>query len=115
MINNVLTHRATIERNTYTMEDGSPVMTWAVIGVRVPVLFSKDSAEFDPTWTATQRREADQRGTLFALPGADIQPGDRVTLTRPMDGGKFEVLPDPSKVLTLHTIHHREYAVREVG
>lgn len=116
MINTTLRHRATVERSTSSMIDGGPHTTWTVVTVRTPVLYSKDSTEFDPSWTAEQRREADQRGVLFAASGADIRPGDRVRLTRPADLGlTLAVLADPSSVLSLHGVHHREFAVRSVG
>ena len=115
MINSVLTHRATVERSAEVWQDGAPVFTWSVIKSGVPCLFSKDQGEFDPTWTATERREADQRGTLFALPTADIRPGDRVKITRPPTLAlTLEVQPDPSTIPTLHSVSHREYKDRSV-
>lgn len=110
-----LQHRATVERSTTTMVNGAPVRSWSVVSVRTPVLLSRDEVVTDPTWTPTQRTEAHQRATLFALPTADVQPGDRVHITRPPMAGSFEVLPDPSDVMTPHTVHHREYRVRSVG
>jgi hypothetical protein len=98
------------------MQDGSPVRTWSQVSSGVPVLYSKDQADFDPSWTAEQRREADQRGTLFALPKADIRPGDHVIITRPVALAlTLEVQADPSTVPTLHGASHREYKVRSVG
>jgi hypothetical protein len=115
MINSVLQHRATVERSTETLIEGSPVRTWAVTMVRAPVLLSRDEAVTDPTWTASQAREAGARCTLFASASIDIRPGDRVHVTRPPMAGSFEVLPDPSTVMTLHSISHREYKVRSVS
>ena len=112
----MLTHRATVERFTETLEDGSPVRTWSEVAAGLPVLYSRDQADFDPAWTASQRREADQRGTLFALPGANIQPGDRVRITRPATLTlTLEVQPDPSTIPTLHSVAHCEFEVRSVG
>ncbi|SER12345.1 hypothetical protein [Microlunatus flavus] len=112
---NVLAHRATVERSTETMADGVPVRSWSVVGARIPVLLSRDKVVLDPTWTAEQHREAGVMCTLFALPAADIAPGDRVHLTRPALAGTFEVLPDPSAVLDLHGVHHHEHKVRSVA
>lgn len=115
-IYSVLQHRATVTRSTTTLVNGAPVYAWNVVSVRTPVLYSTDNTEFDPAWTATQRREADQRGTLFATATADIKPGDRLTITRPaMMAMTLEVLPDPSTVLALHSASHKEWQVRQVG
>lgn len=114
MIHSILAHRATIERASEQMVHGSPLRSWSVVTVRTPVLLSRDGSAHDPTWTATQRREANSLATLFSLPTSTIQPGDRVTLTRPPTGQTFEVLPDPAAVLTLHTVSHHEHKVREV-
>lgn len=115
-IQGVLRHRATVERAQTTMVAGQPVKSWSVVLTRCPVLYSKDpTPDLDPTWTAIQRREADQRGTLFALPSADILPGDRIRITRPALPGAYEVQPDPSTVLTLHGISHKELKVRSVS
>lgn len=109
-----LKHRATVERSTETMVNGTPVKTWAVIAVRVPCLYSKDATEFDPMWTVTQRKEAGQRGTLFAVPKANILPGDRLTITRPSLPGKFEVQPDNADITTPLAVHHKEFKVKSV-
>lgn len=111
-----LRHRATVERSTSVLLDGSPHTTWSVISVREPVLYSKDTTEFDPTLTTEQRRESDQRGTLFTSSTADLKPGDRVHLTRPVGLGlTLAVLADPATVLDLHGVHHREHKVRSVA
>lgn len=117
MIMNALAHRANVERSTSVLVNGTPQTSWSVVSVRTPVLFSKDpKPDPDPTWTAEQRKESHSRGTLFAAPGADIRPGDRIRLTRPADLGlTLAVLSDPSAVLDLHQVHHREFAVRSVG
>lgn len=114
-IQTILQHRATVRRATQEMIDGSPLNMWSTIAESVAVFYSKDNAEFDPTWTASQRRETDQRGTLFALAAADIKPGDRVTITRPANIGSFEILPDPSSIVAPHLVTHREFKVRSVG
>lgn len=110
-----LQHRVTVERATERMVDGSPVRSWAVVGVRVPALLSRESMVIDPS-DASERREATSTGLLFTLPGAPIEPGDRVVITRPpfLAGSAFEVEQDPSDVLTLHDAHHREYKVRSL-
>ena len=108
---NVLTHRATIERSTETMTDGVPVRAWSVVGVRVPVLYSRESVVVDPS-DASERREATSTGLLFTLPTADVMPGDRVHITRPALGGDYEVEADPSTVLSLHDVHHREFKLK---
>ena len=112
----LLAHRVTVERNTSVLVEGSPHTTWSVVSVRMPCLYSKDAAEFDPTWTPEQRKEADQRGTLFTAPEADLRPGDRCHLTRPPGLGlTLAVLSDPATVLDLHGVHNCEYRVRSVA
>lgn len=111
----VLQHRCTVERSTDALIDGVPVRSWSVVGVRVPVLLNRDAVVEDPTWTASQRHEAGSRATLFALPGADVLPGDRVHVTRPPMADTYEVLPDFADVLTLHVVHHRELKVRSLS
>ena len=108
-----LQHRATIERATSTMVDGSPVRSWSVVSVRMPCLYSRESVVLDPS-DASERREATQVGLLFTLPEADIEPGDRVHITRPPLAGSFEVEPDPSSTLTPHTVSHREFRIRSL-
>jgi hypothetical protein len=113
----VLRHRAIVNRATDTYVKGRPQKVWALVTPAlstIPVLYSKDKAEFDPTWTASQQTDAGQRGTLFAKPDANIKPGDHVTITRP-NLGTFEVLPDPASVQTLNTLSHKEYKVRSVN
>jgi hypothetical protein len=113
----LLKHRATVQRSVDTFVKGSPSKAWTVVADSVnaplPVLYSKDSVELDPTWSATQKAEASQLGTLFTRPDAPIEPGDHVSLVRPVLG-VYEVLPDPSPVLTLSGVSHREYKVRSL-
>ena len=108
-----LQHRATIERSTEAMVDGSPVRSWAVVGVRTPVLYSRESVVLDPS-DGSERREATQTGLLFTLPTADVRPSDRIHITRPPLSGSFEVEPDPSSILTPHTVSHREFRIRSL-
>ena len=110
---NVLQHRATVERSSETMTDGVPVRAWSVVGVRVPVLFSRESVVLDPS-DASERREATSTGLLFTMPGAAIEPGDRVHVTRPPLSGSFEVESEVTDVLTLHDVHHRELKLRSL-
>ena len=114
-ISSVLTHRCTVMRSIEDFSDGSPAFTWSVVSVRTPVLLRPTPSTTDPTWTSSQRHEADSEAILFSLATADLHPGDRVTLTRPPTGQTFEVQADPSTVLTLHTASHREWHVRQVS
>lgn len=113
-IQGVLQHRATVERSTETMTDGVPVRSWSVVSVRTPVLLSRESVVLDPS-DGSERREATSLAVLFTLPTADLLPGDRVHLTRPALAGDFEVEADPSTVLSLHGVHHREFKLRSVS
>lgn len=114
LIRAVLAHRAKVERFTERSEDGAVLRDWAEVATDVPVLL--DWADVrqpdDATWTAEQRRESHRVARLTCLPTAPIEPGDRVTLTRPAGLGSFEVLPAPSLLTTLHGPSHRELAVQ---
>ena len=50
-------HRGTVERSTWVLVDGSPHhLVGRDRGARAACLYSKDSAEFDPTWTQSSDR-----------------------------------------------------------
>lgn len=114
MIRSVLRHRATVRRGTTAVVSGQSVTTWHTVAYDVPCLLDVGTRSLpEPSYTAEQQRTLDRSGTLFALPAADVKPGDRVVLTRGASG-TFLVKPDPATVSTLTGAHHKEFRVEEV-
>jgi hypothetical protein len=113
-IRNILRHRAQVKRASTTVVSGMPTTTWNTILSDLPCLLDAGTqGQPEPQYTATQQTTLDRSGLLFALPTADLKPGDRVVLTRGQSG-TFVIKPAPSNVSTLSGVHHREFRCEEV-
>jgi hypothetical protein len=105
-IRSVLRHRATVKRQAGT--------AWQTVASDLPCLLDVGTVgEPEPTYTGEQQRYLDRSGTLLTLASADLQPADRVLMTRGQSG-TFVVRPDPAKVSTLTGVSHHEHRVGEV-
>jgi hypothetical protein len=102
-----------VRRFSTTNEDGVPVKAWADVAENVPCLLDAGKRQLEPLATQDQQQIADRSGTLFALPGNPIKPGDRVVLTHGGTGA-YVVQPDPAQVLDLNGTSHYEFRVEQV-
>lgn len=108
-----LVHRCQVARGTEAEIDGIRRFVWAVVAEDVLALVDSQRAPLDPTFTDGQQAVADRQVTILTLPTANIQPNDRLTVTRG-PSGRYSV-KFAHRIPTMpHGISHVEWRAESV-
>lgn len=111
----LLGHRVTIYRLTQGDVDGQTSYTWDIVATNVPAFVDTSFIRIgkDPTWTEEAGRSPDRSGVAFFKYAANVNPGDRVQVTRG-PAGQFEIISkDPVWAPTRAS--HVECGIAEVS
>ncbi|WP_460743958.1 hypothetical protein [Mariniluteicoccus endophyticus] len=93
------------------MVDGSPEWEVKEVATNVPCLLDMTGLAQDPTWSPEQAVDAKGTGKIYFGPEADVRSGDVVVVTRPVDGGTFNILLSAPRVFDARSMHHLVFMV----
>ncbi|WP_028636970.1 hypothetical protein [Nocardioides sp. URHA0032] len=114
MIYSVLRHRATVKRAERTTLNGEPLNVWSVVDGDVWCLLDTIGTQAEASHSSEVQPTRGRTARLLTASGADLRPGDRVTLTRGAVGN-FRVTSEPATVSTCAGPHHCEFIVEQVA
>lgn len=112
-IRNSLRHRAQLSRPTESTATGERLTSWVVVQWRLRCLLTVLGPE-EATSPAETQRPQEREGIVYAAPGADIRPGDRLQFVTGT-AGVWVVTPDVVTVPGLRGPSHVEARVQAVN
>lgn len=111
---NLLKQRCTVQRLSDVQFDGLISTQWTqVADLRCFLDLSYIRSGKDPVWTPDSGRAQNRSGVLFLPPGANVEPGDRIVMTKG-PSGTFVVQSALDEAWTPRKLHHLECYVTEV-